>query len=110
MAAGGRQSFDDPVEDRAEQRRLVLEAVIEGALRHASALRDGLDARRAVAALEKQIRGGVEDALAELRRFLRRGATAAGDGAGAGALRLGRGAALRLTAGGTSGASARRAG
>ena len=79
---GGRrpQAFDDPMEDGAEQRRLVLVAVIERPLRDAGALRDGFDAGGAVAALEKQLGRGIEDAIAQLRRFLARGATAAATG------------------------------
>src|SRR5262245_12775822 len=64
------------MKDGAEQRRLVFEAVVKGPLRDARALRDRFDARRAVAAGEKEIRRGVENAIGELRRFVARRAAA----------------------------------
>ena len=66
---GGRtQSIDDPMDHRSEQRGLVFEAVIEGALRNARSSRDRLDARRTIAVAQKLVRRDVEDPLAELLR------------------------------------------
>jgi hypothetical protein len=71
------EPFDDPMQDCAEQRRLVFEAVVEGALRDPCPLRDRFDARGAVAAREEQLGRGVENAVGELRRFVARRAAAA---------------------------------
>ena len=98
--SGWPQALDNPMEDGAKQRRLVVEAVIEGPLRNPRALRDGVDARRSKAAGEEQIGCDVQDAIAQLRGFLEvdgrppRRTSAAG-------FRWDSTAALRLTATGT---------
>ena len=78
---GGRtQSINDPMDHRSEQRGLVFEAVIEGALRNACSSRDRLDARRTIAMAQKLVRRDVEDPLAELLRcHSRRTPPAAGE-------------------------------
>src|SRR5574341_1314247 len=55
--------------DGLEQRLLAGKPMIEGALRDAGALGDGLDAGHAEAAAEKQPRCNIEDAVGELRRL-----------------------------------------
>ena len=64
-----RPALDQPPHHRLEQHLLAAEAVIERALRDAGAFRDGLDAGRAKAVVEKQRRRDIEDAVRQLRRF-----------------------------------------
>jgi hypothetical protein len=65
------------VHDSTEQRCLVREAVIKGALGDPRVLGYRLDAGGAIAFGEEQLGGDVEDALTEERRRLARWAPAA---------------------------------
>jgi hypothetical protein len=70
------------MDDRDEKRRLIGEAMVERALGNSGASRYRFDARGAVAVREEQMRGGVENPLAELCRLLPRRATAAAGACG----------------------------
>src|ERR1035438_4565825 len=59
--------LDDSMDDRGEQRRLVIEAVIERALRDASARGYRFDGCRSVALCEKQIGRDFQDSIAQLQ-------------------------------------------
>ena len=63
---GRAQAFDRAMDYRAEQRRFVLEAVIERSLRYPGSLRDRLDGRGAVAQCEEQFGRHVDDMMGEL--------------------------------------------
>ncbi len=75
---GGRtQPIDDPMDDGAKKCRLVFEAMVERALRNSRLACDRLDARRAVAVRQKQVRRSVENPLAQLFRLRPRRSAAA---------------------------------
>ena len=85
------QTGDGAMDHGAEERRFVVEAVIERPLRNARPFGHGLDRGGAVAGREEQRRCGVENPFAQLLRFGPRRTTAAAQGGNSVAVAFARG-------------------